>query len=150
MASEAGSSERQVSGRVFWVAALALAAWAGFTVVMINRAGAQGPEGEILWTRLAWLFSSVEAVAFGAAGAIFGASVQRERAEKAEQRADTNTEAAANGKALAGALVADEPATPSGKAGLEAYGPQAKPAAAAMATRHAALARQLFPSVDSR
>jgi hypothetical protein len=91
----------------------------------------------------------VEAVAFGAAGAIFGASVQRERAEKAEQRADSNSQAAANGTALATTLIADEQATPE-ESNLESYVPGASHVTAGLAARHAALARRLFPSIDDR
>jgi hypothetical protein len=67
---------------------------------------------------------SLEAVAFAAAGALFGTTIQRrrveeakERAEKADERASqaqkesaANAEAAANGKALATAIKVRRPA----------------------------------------
>jgi hypothetical protein len=41
-------------------------------------------EDEVYWTRLTFLFNSLEAVVFAAAGALFGTQVQRARVEKAE------------------------------------------------------------------
>src|SRR6266508_7011272 len=77
---------------------------------------------EVKWARLAWLFASVEAIAFGAAGALFGSSIQRQRAEKAEADAKENATAAANSRALAEAVKADDPGTPAGRSGLERLG----------------------------
>jgi hypothetical protein len=48
--------------------------------------GANAPEAQ--WVRAAYLFGSVEAIAFAAAGFLFGREVNRQRAEKAEARAD--------------------------------------------------------------
>jgi hypothetical protein len=45
-------------------------------------------QDELHWTRLTYLFNSLEAVAFAAAGALFGTQVQRTRVEKAEQTAE--------------------------------------------------------------
>jgi hypothetical protein len=39
------------------------------------------------WTRATYLFGSVEAIAFAAAGFLFGREVHRQQAAKAEQRA---------------------------------------------------------------
>jgi hypothetical protein len=131
-----------MSTRTFWVAVAVLALWTGFTVYMITRAGS---DGEVLWTRLAWLFSSVEAVAFAAAGALFGSSVQRDRAEAAERRADKNADRASNGLALAKNLLADEPDTESGARALDAMSATNRDGATVIAKRHASLARSLFP-----
>ncbi|MEO7027376.1 MAG: hypothetical protein ABI056_07470 [Caulobacteraceae bacterium] len=56
----------------------------------------------------------MEAVAFGAAGALFGVQVQRQRVDDAKQRADKsdkiaadNHEAASNGRALAALVKAE-------------------------------------------
>ena len=43
---------------------------------------------ELQWTRAVYLFGGVEAIAFAAAGFLFGKEVHRERADKAEERAD--------------------------------------------------------------
>ena len=121
------------------IAALfALAALAGFTVYMIVQADT---DSEVTWARLAWLFSSVEAIAFAAAGALFGARVHRERAEKAESEVRKLSGDAARGKALAAALkaeaaVADENATRGLGGGDEEQ---------SVRSRHARLARELFP-----
>jgi hypothetical protein len=126
------------------VAVLVLVAFAVFVAFLIGQVG----EDETEWTRLAWIFASVEAIAFGAAGALFGSSIQRERAEKAEETARENAQDAANGRALAEAIKAEAPAEAGGggAGGLESLGagPQ-RDAAAGVAARHAELAKRLFP-----
>lgn len=147
--TSSGKKKGDVLSRpIFWAAALAMLGWAAFTVVMITKAPSKGIDGEILWTRLAWLFSSVEAVAFAAAGALFGSSVQRERAEVAEERASEYATDAINGKALASSIVADESEEVArAQDGIESYGPTGR-TDSVMAARHAALARKLFPSLS--
>jgi hypothetical protein len=75
-------------------------------------------DDERQWTRAIYLYSGVEAIAFAAAGFLFGREIHRqradtaeERAEKAEQRADKanyeavkNKEASDKGKVLAKAV----------------------------------------------
>jgi hypothetical protein len=43
---------------------------------------------ELEWNRSAYLFAGVEAIAYAAAGFLFGREVHRQRAEQAEQRAN--------------------------------------------------------------
>ncbi len=68
--------------------------------------------GEVQWGRNAYLYAGVEALAYAAAGFLFGREVNRQRAEKAEEHADraqreTNSaqrvaaQSVANGQALA-------------------------------------------------
>lgn len=57
---------------------------------------------ELEWSRATYLFAGVEAIAYAAAGFLFGREVHRQRAEQAEQRAD---------KAQAHATKATEKAT---------------------------------------
>ena len=131
----------QLSRAAVAVAILVLAAFAGFVVFLIGQVG----EDETEWARLAWVFASVQAIAFGAAGALFGSSIQRERAEKAEEAARANAQDAANGRALAEAIKAEAPEEP-GIGNLESLGAgQHRDAAASVATRHAELAKRLFP-----
>jgi type VI protein secretion system component VasK len=66
---------------------------------------------ETEWTRAVYLFSGVEAIAFAAAGFLFGREVHRVQAEKADKRADEAEKRASeaekdaiNGKALATAI----------------------------------------------
>jgi hypothetical protein len=125
---------RRPTGVALIAALVALATFAAFTAYMIGQADG---ENEVTWTRLAWLFSSVEAIAFGAAGALFGASVQRERAENAEADARVNADAATRGRALAAAVKAEAPE--GATRGAPAEGD------ASVAARHARLARELFP-----
>ena len=133
------------SGFRLAVAVGVLAAFAAFVAFMLTEVGA----AEVRWARLAWIFASVEAIAFGAAGALFGSSVQRSRAEKAEESAKENAQDAANGRALAELLKAE--ASPdeagAGESPLESLGAgDARPGPAdVVAARHAELARRLFP-----
>jgi hypothetical protein len=127
---------RRLAGAALIAALLALVAFAVFTAYMIGKAD---DENEVTWTRLAWLFSSVEAIAFGAAGALFGASVQRERAENAEAEARQKGDEAARGRALAAAVKAEAPA------GATRGGGEPRAEDASVAARHARLARELFP-----
>jgi hypothetical protein len=94
----------------------------------------------VTWTRLAWLFTSVEAIAFAAAGALFGAKIHRERAEKAESEARQYAGDAARGRALAAAIKADEIAEGATR-GLGEAGDEGT----LLRARHARLARELFP-----
>lgn len=127
---------RRPTGVALIAALVALVTFAAFTAYMIAQADG---ENEVTWTRLAWLFSSVEAIAFGAAGALFGASVQRERAENAEADAREKTDEAARGRALAAAVKAEAPAaTTRGRDEPEVE-------TTSVAARHARLARELFP-----
>lgn len=131
----------QLSGVALVAALVVLVGFVIFVVFLIVEVDVD----EIRWSRLAWIFASVEAIAFGAAGALFGSSIQRARAEKAEGDAKENAEAAANGRALAESLKADEPPEP-GKRRVETLGPgQRQDPAADVARRHAELARRLFP-----
>lgn len=68
--------------------------------------------GEIQWGRNAYLYAGVEALAYAAAGFLFGREVNRQRAERAEENADraqretgaaqrVAAQSVANGRALA-------------------------------------------------
>jgi hypothetical protein len=127
-------------GAALWAAIAVLIAFAIFVAYLIG----QVDTNEVPWTRLAWLFTSVEAIAFGAAGALFGASIQRQRAEKAEAAASENADQAAKGRALAATLKADEQ-TARGGGGLESLETPEASEAVQVAQRHASLARELFP-----
>jgi hypothetical protein len=123
-------------------ALLVLMGFAGLVIVMIFEAEVE----EQTWTRLAWIFSSVEAIAFAAAGALFGASVHRERAERAERRAEANEETAARGRALAAQVIADDPGAVGSQPNQETLGPSPS-RESETAARHAAVARMLFPDM---
>jgi hypothetical protein len=99
--------------------------------------------GEVRWSRLTWLFASVEAIAFGAAGALFGSSIQRSRAEGAEAQAREHVEDAAKGRALAATVIADTGGDQAGGR-LERLGPDDE---ALRASKHADIARALFPDL---
>ena len=97
------------------MAIFAIAVWIGFSIFLIAKADTN----ETDWTRIAWVFGSIQAIAFAAAGALFGTAVQEhnvnnahEQATSAKKDADQQRDAAAKGRALAAALQA-EAATPS-------------------------------------
>jgi len=69
---------------VIAIAALAFFVWQVFHMQGLIKANAP----ELEWTRAVYLFGAVEALAFAAAGYIWGREVNRQRAEKAEARAD--------------------------------------------------------------
>jgi hypothetical protein len=124
-------------------AVLVLVAFAVFVLLLVVKANTSN---EVYWSRLTWVFASVEAIAFGAAGALFGTTIQKDRAERAESDARENAQAAANGRALAEVIKADDPAQPEGERTLEALGAGGpRDAAASVAARHAEVARKLFP-----
>lgn len=86
---------KNVPTRFWWVpfavGLVVLAGYAMFLGYMRRHVGA----GEPQWSRLVYLFGSVEALAFAAAGFFFGREVNRARAEAAENRAETETRRAA-------------------------------------------------------
>ena len=64
----------QLTGPPMVVAIGAILVWIAFVVVMLFAADSS----DLRWTRLSFVFGSVEAIAFAAAGALFGVTVQRE------------------------------------------------------------------------
>ena len=121
------------------VAIVAIVIWAVFLVVMLRATDTD----EVQWARMTFVFASVEAVAFAAAGAIFGVTVQRERVKSAEEKAETNARDAANGRALAIAAISEGDAA----AEPEAYSFDSEQASPDVRQRHADLARRLFPDL---
>jgi uncharacterized integral membrane protein len=131
----------RASGWTLLVAFLTLIAFSAMVIFALSELDAREPR----WTRLAWLFSAVEAIAFAAAGALFGSSVHRARAERAEAEARTTRKDAERGRALASVIKADDPQTDAGASRLESLGPAEAAPAAALARHHAEVARELFP-----
>jgi hypothetical protein len=132
----------RLSGAGLAAAVAVLVAFGLFVVFMLTEIGTS----ELRWTRAAWLFASVEAIAFGAAGALFGSSIQRARAENAEAEARSNANDAANGRALASVVLSDSQEADG--EGLESLGPGQQRTSAARS--HAAVARDLFPDLAER
>jgi hypothetical protein len=144
-------STRPMSRPAMAIAILAVGFWAIFTFILAYKSGT--PDN-VQWTRLAWVFGSVQSIAFAATGALFGTAVQGARADKADQRADNaeadanaQRDAAAKGRALAASLQADakpeglpEGQVPEGR--LESA-PSGAPNED-VAQKHALLARSLF------
>ena len=97
----------KLQGWALAAALVVMAAWLAMAGYLLTQADA--PDDR--WTRIGLVFSSIQAVAFAAAGALFGATVTAQRVEDAKHRADRaegeakeNATAAANGRALAVAV----------------------------------------------
>ena len=127
------------------VATAVLVAFGVLVVFMLSKASsADTPDND--WSRLTYVFGSVEAIVFAAAGAIFGTTVQRsntvraeQRADSQQQRADAHAEDAAKGRTLAKAVKQSAAAAPGGE--VESFGAGASRPAVDLA----ALAEELFP-----
>lgn len=131
-----------ISGAPMVVAVVAILVWVAFLVIMLGASDSD----ETQWARMTYLFASVEAIAFAAAGALFGVSVQRERVKSAEEKADAHARDAANGRALAMANIVDGARAPT-PGQQEAYSFAPGEASTDVRQRHADLARSLFPDL---
>jgi hypothetical protein len=134
-----------------WVAVLSLAVWVAFSIVLLFNVG----KNETEWTRIAWIFGSIQSVAFAAAGALFGTAVQQQNVNSAQQEAaiakkdaDQQRDMAIKGRTLA-TVVQAEGTTPSAEDTnrLERMGPgraDATESADTVRQRHARLSQSLF------
>jgi hypothetical protein len=77
------------------VLGMAVLVLVGFAAFVVDLVAQSDTTDEVHWSRLAWVFASVEAIAFGAAGALFGSSIQKDRAENGEANARDNAQGAA-------------------------------------------------------
>lgn len=117
-ASAPGQSNQFISGHA---ALISLLCYAGLVLYALSYSWT-APDN--VWVRVIYLLTGVEAIAFAAAGFLFGREVHRgaaeaskERAQEAETRADTAEERARTlaveaekGKTLAGFVLAPNPA----------------------------------------
>jgi len=133
----------RLTGPALWTGIVVVAAWLIMVIFLAFHIGDQ----EVQWSRLVFLLSSIEAVAFAAAGALFGTQIQRqrvtdakERAEKAEKEATSSKDAAVKGKALA-AVVKSESRSASHGQGIARMSAEGVPVASASLL----LAEELFP-----
>jgi hypothetical protein len=76
-----------------------------FTLMLLLVAG---DSSQLTWDRYIFVYGGLEAVVFGAAGALFGTKVQRAQTAKAEQRAEANQADAEAGRALRKAVETEE------------------------------------------
>jgi hypothetical protein len=150
-----GKGESVLHGVSMGVAIAVIAAW----LAMLVWLALHTPATEIVWARMLSVLSSIEAVAFAAAGALFGTTIQKKRVDDAKGRADqaeerasraekdsaANLQNAANGKALATVIKARRKVQPASPAGLERVSSAQQPDAAS--DELVALADQLFPGV---
>lgn len=145
------SSSSKLSGPALWVAIFALAVWVAFSIVLLFFVG----KNETEWTRIAWVFGSIQSVAFAAVGALFGTAVQQQNVSSAKQEAatakedaDQQRDMAVKGQALAAVVQAEGATPPAGDtSGVERMGPGragATESAEAVRQRHAQLAQSLF------
>jgi hypothetical protein len=79
-----------------------------FGTLIKQMFGLTGPEiNEVQWGRNAYLYGGVEALAYAAAGFLFGREVNRQRAENAEQSANQARRDATNSQRVAAQSVAN-------------------------------------------
>lgn len=127
-------------GIVYGVAVLALIGFAVLVLFLFLKAPGAS---ELEWTRSVYLLSAVEAVAFAAAGFLFGKEVHRQQAEKAEEQAAEaqiqavaaqndaseakaeTVEINANARILKKMINSKINASSKAQEGFEAFGPQA-------------------------
>ena len=144
-------SPAKLGGPALWTAVGALVAWIAFSIVLLFNIS----KNETEWTRIAWVFGSIQSVAFAAAGALFGTAVQQQNVSTAQQQAaaakqdaDQQRDAATKGRALGAVMQAEGATMPAGdESRLTAMAPdQADGAesADALRQRHALLSRSLF------
>lgn len=149
--SDGSSASPKLTGPALWVAIFAIAVWIGFSIFLLAEANANETE----WTRIAWVFGSIQAIAFAAAGALFGSAVQQRNVDSAQQQAasakndaDQQREAAAKGRALAAAVQTDTAARPSAApSGVQRAGvstTQSTGSADELLLRYAQISRALF------
>jgi hypothetical protein len=133
---------RPLSGLALYLAALVLILWAA--VVLIMAFAAEGAS-DVLWARLGSILMTVEAVAFGAASALWGVTIQR--AQRAERASEENAQAAANGRKLAAAVIRDAPGGgDEGSAHADHTPSSMQESPSEALQRHAHLAKELFPA----
>jgi hypothetical protein len=132
--NDKATKNKKLSGAGTVVAVTALIIWAVFAGILLANAGTKNVD---LWAHLTWVFGSIQAIAFTAAGALFGTAVQQDRVKNAETRAASAESAASNGRVLAKILQSE--AAPTSGSGSEGVSPDAD-----VRQRHAALARSLF------
>lgn len=127
-------------------ALFAVVIYAGMIIVLV----ATSSGSDVVWTRLVYVFASIQAFAFAAAGALWGTSISQARAERAEKLADSKSEDASKGRALAAAILADSAASSDEDPDRNTRGrPAAVEVESRMAARHAAIALQMFPDLKA-
>jgi hypothetical protein len=80
---------------VTYVAIFVLVSFGAITYVLYTMIETTN---EATWHRLIFLYGGIEAIAFAAAGYLFGREVSRKHAENAEERADQKTQEAEDAK----------------------------------------------------
>lgn len=73
-----------------WIGVLAILGFGVFIIFLLKHLGDSEPQ----WSRMVFIFGAVEAAGLAALGFFFGKEVNRARAEKAEDRANTNAQTA--------------------------------------------------------
>jgi hypothetical protein len=143
MPNDQANEKSPLRGVPLVVAASTLVLWAVFVLFLVFSTGAS----ESRWLRLTFLFGSVQAIAFAAAGALFGVAVQENRVRKAEKVAGANAKDAESGRALAINALTDEAVAGDGaRPPSEQFGPGGQ-TEQDVRRRHAEMARRLFPDL---
>jgi hypothetical protein len=97
--TKAASKETNwIANAPLFVAVVALVGFASIIAYLLSRTLAAT---ELEWTRAVYLLNGVEAIAFAAAGFLFGKEVHRQQAESAQQLAKEAQEEAADARVTA-------------------------------------------------
>lgn len=101
-------ADNKLSTPVMVVAVVIVVAFVTLTIYLLYMLSSS--PNETLWGRLIYLYGGIEALAFAAAGYLFGREVHRQEAENAEKRADQQskeaTDATRKGQRLAASVIA--------------------------------------------
>lgn len=140
-ANESSVAQNELTYRiaVIGIGAVLLA----FTLAVVFFSNSKNP-GEIIPAVVGVVTAAVGTLV----GAVAGHAAGAKGKEQAEQRASANERDAAAGRALAHTMIADQPLAPTAAAHERLAAPGlTQPQVNDIASRHAALARQLFPDI---
>jgi hypothetical protein len=130
-----------------------------FGTVLQKMLSQTGPEiADAQWSRYTFLYSGLEALAYAAAGFLFGREVNRQRADRAEDDAAKSQAIAFDAQSTAAASVANGQALATGVRALgdaaamhpEGAGPENAPGAPVQLLMLRRMADTLFPPVPGR
>jgi hypothetical protein len=95
-----GGATNKLHGAALVAALVVLAAW----LVLLGWLAIHTEIADNQWSRLITVLSSLEAVAFAAAGALFGVQIQKQRVQEAQKRADSAENRASEAEKTAAAM----------------------------------------------
>lgn len=142
--TKTGETASKLSTPIVILATAVLIFFIALTLYLYKFVDAEEPA----WQRMIYLYGGIQAVAFGAAGYLFGREVSRKQAEDAEKRADEKTkeadDAKTKGHELKGMILGKLPSASGPKATYDSLSPTEAKARGDLDDL-AATARAFFP-----